>query len=55
MGQLQARSAHQPTHHPTDTSPGQRIIVIDVIFSSIPRATINLLRTRRAARPIAAS
>jgi hypothetical protein len=61
MDQPQASSAHQPTHHPTDTpSPGQRIIVIDaildVIFSfSTPRAIINISKTCRAARPIAAS
>jgi len=57
----QASSTHQPTHHPTDTpSLGQRIIVIaailDVIFSfSTPRAIINLSKTCRATRPIAAS
>jgi len=61
MNQPQTSSPHQPTHHPTDTpSPGQRIIVIDaildVIFSfSTPRTIINLSKTCRAARPIAAS
>lgn len=61
MNQPQVSGAHQPTHHPTDTpTPGQRIIVIDaildVIFSfSSPRTIINLSKTCRAARPIAAS
>jgi hypothetical protein len=61
MDQPQASSTHQPTHHPTDTpSLGQRIIVIDaildVIFSfSTARTIINLSKTCRAARPIAAS
>jgi hypothetical protein len=55
-------STHQPNaHHSTDPpSPGQRIIVIDAaldeIFSfSTPRTIINLSKTCRAARPIAAS
>ena len=61
MNQPQASSAHQPTHHPTDTpSPGQRIIVIDAILDAIfsfstPRTIINLSKTCRAACPIAAS
>ena len=61
MNQPEASSAHQPTHHPTDTPfPGQRIIVIDVILDiifsfSTPRTIINLSKTCRAARPIAAS
>src|SRR6266567_2392229 len=44
-----ASSTHQPAaHHSTDLpSPGQRIIVIDAI--------LNLSKTCRAARPIAAS
>jgi hypothetical protein len=49
------------THHSTDLpSPGQRIIVIDAILDEIfsfstPRTIINLSKTCRAARPIAAS
>jgi hypothetical protein len=57
-----APSTHQPdVHYSTDfPSPGQRIIVIDVILDEIfsfstPRTIINLSKTCRAARPIAAS
>jgi hypothetical protein len=57
-----ASSTHQPAaHHSTDLlSPGQRIIVIDAILDEIfsfstPRTIINLSRTCRSARPIAAS
>lgn len=57
-----ASSTHQPTaHHSADLrSPGQRIIVIDAIVDEIfsfstPRTIINLSKTCRAARPIAAS
>ncbi len=61
MNRPQTSSRHQPTYHPTDIpTPGQRIIVIDaildIIFSfSTPRTIINLSKTCRAARPIAAS
>jgi len=55
-------STHQPgAHHSTDLpSPGQRIIVIDAILDEIfsfstPRTIINISKTCRAARPIAAS
>jgi hypothetical protein len=55
-------STHQPVaHHSADLpSPGQRIIVIDAILDEIfsfstPRTIINLSKTCRAARPIAAS
>lgn len=58
----QLASSTQPVaHHSTDLpSPGQRIIVIDVILDEIfsfstPRTIINLSKTCRAARPIAAS
>lgn len=57
-----ASSTHQPAaqnsiDHP---SPGQRIIVIDAILDEIfsfstPRTIINISKTCRAARPIAAS
>ena len=57
-----ASSAHQPAAHQSAylPSPGQRIIVIDVILDEIfsfstPRTIINLSKTCRAARPIAAS
>lgn len=62
MNRQLAPSTHQPdVHHSTDLpSPGQRIIVIDVILDEIfsfstPRTIINLSKTCRAARPIAAS
>jgi hypothetical protein len=58
----QLASSTQPVaHHSTDLpSPGQRIIVIDVVLDEIfsfstPRTIINLSKTCRAARPIAAS
>jgi hypothetical protein len=57
-----ASSTHQPAaHNSTDRpSPGQRIIVIDAILDEIfsfstPRTIINISKTCRAARPIAAS
>jgi hypothetical protein len=61
MNQQHASSTYQWAHYPTDPpSPGQRIIVIDaildIVFSfSTPRTIINLSKTCRAARPIAAS
>jgi hypothetical protein len=62
MNQLHPSSTHQPaTHQSTDLpSPGQRIIVIDVILDIIftfssPRTIVNLSKTCRAARPIVAS